>query len=129
MITGILPKRTIDPHGSGEYGAPRGSRLHVGIDFECAPGTQIQSPVHGHVTKIGYPYADDLAYRYVQITDATGHNHRVFYIQPLVEIGAKVSTGDTIGSSQDLTARYPGITPHCHYEIKKDGIYTNPEVF
>jgi len=126
MITGILPTRGADAHGSGEWGASRGSRVHRGVDFSCFAGTKICSPVNGECTKLGYPYSDDLSFRYVEVTDESDKQHRFFYLSPIVAVGDSILIYQPIGEVQDLERRYPGITPHCHYEIKRDGNYLNP---
>lgn len=133
MIKTVLPKRGSDEWGSGEFHASRGSRKHKGIDYACYPGTQIESPTHGDVTKLGYPYGDDLSFRYVQITDDHGNNHRLFYVEPGVKVGDTVEQGDIVGEAQDIAARYS--TPekymknHIHYEILIDGTEVDPEDF
>jgi len=128
MINGNLPIRGDDELGSGAWHAPRGNRLHNGIDYACYPGTEDDTPVSGEVTKLGYPYGDDLSYRYVQITDSEGDCHRIFYIEPTVEIGDVMvhKASPSIGTAQDLTTRYPGITNHIHYEIRRGDTYINP---
>jgi len=68
MILAGLPTRGTDTHGSGKWMAPRGSRKHKGVDFACYPDTEIYSGSAGQVTKLGYPYADKLQYRYVEVT-------------------------------------------------------------
>ena len=119
-------KRGSDQQGAGYFGAPRGSHTHNGIDFAMPPGSAVFSPILGKVTKLGHPYAHDLSFRYVQITDENGLAHRVFYIEPTVKIGDVVGKNDVVGHSQKLP--YEGITQHCHYEIKgKDGNYIDPE--
>jgi hypothetical protein len=95
------------------------------------------SPVEGVVSKLGYPYGSGIGgasgssqpYRYVQVTDSNQQMHRVFYIEPTVEMGSDIREGDPIGKAQDLGERYEDITPHVHYEIKlNDGSYINPGV-
>jgi len=121
-------KRQSDSFGSGHYGASRGSRKHNGIDYACLPGGKVLSPVSGSVTKLGYPYGDDLSFRYVQITDSDNIDHRVFYCDPKVKVGDHVTGGlSMIGYVQDLDKRYPRITPHIHYEVKKNGEFIHPE--
>jgi murein DD-endopeptidase MepM/ murein hydrolase activator NlpD len=127
IIPTELKKRPQDKWGSGEFGAPRGDHTHHGIDYCCPPEVQILSPVAGKITKHGYPYSDDLTFRYVQITAENGYNHRVFYVEPILPIGRIVRKGSIIGFSQSLTERYPGITQHIHYEIKNGKEYLNPE--
>jgi len=133
MIPAILPKRGLDPWGSGEFGAPRGVRSHKGVDWLCYPGTRIGAPVGGTVTKLGYPYKDDLSYRYVEITDRYGRRWRLFYVFPDVEVGQVVNRGKIVGESQDISARYrdPKRAPmqnHVHLEVlQRDGEPINPE--
>lgn len=132
MIKSTLPKRGVDDWGDGEFQASRGGlKKHKGIDYACYPGTAIQSPVNGLVTKLGYPYADDLSYRYVQIKTEDEKKHRFFYVEPSVKVGDYVHFGDCIGEAQDIAGRYS--TPnkvmknHIHYEILVNGKPINPE--
>lgn len=127
LIETILGHRSGDKWGQGHFGAPRGDRTHNGIDYACDAESEILSPVSGMVTKIGYPYADDLSFRYVQITDSSGADHRVFYVDPSVFLNQGVRKNFPIGLSQKLSDRYPGITEHIHYEIKVSGRYVDPE--
>ena len=134
-MRGILTARLVlrnDPEGQGHFEASRGVRLHRGMDFFCDPTAIMEAPIEGIVTKLGFPYGDDLAYRYVEITcefDMT--RHRVFYIQPGVVVGDLVYLGNPIGSLQDVTIRYPQyprMRPHAHYEIiTRQGVYIDPE--
>lgn len=131
----IAPLRGRDSYGFGHFGASRGSRKHNGVDHVCVPGSKIFSPVEGEVTKLGYPYGDDLSLRYVQITTKEGYNVRVFYVKPFVSVGDLITDDDIIGSSQKLGDRYPidkdhplGITEHVHLEVKDlQGKYIDPK--
>lgn len=130
----ILPQmitylRGQDRHGSGAYGASRdgGRRVHKGVDIAF----QVAARMSGTVTKIGYPYSqndlDKAHFRYVEVTDEAGFRLRYFYVSPTVEIHQIVERGDPLGFPQDLTGIYPGITPHCHFEvINLDGEYVDP---
>ena len=120
------PVRGGDPHGSGHWGAKRGSRKHKGIDYAAPVGGVLLSPVAGTVTKFGHPYADDLSYEYVEITDAGNTKHRFFYVEPLVQLNATVDVLEEIGLVQDLTTRYEKITNHVHYEIKRGNTHVKP---
>ena len=123
-----LPERGVDHYGSGKFGAPRGNHDHHGIDYSCPPGAIVYSPVEGIVSKLGYPYSNDLSYRYVQVTDEADHLYRVFYIEPLVDLEEEVDTETAIGICQDLTTRYQnGITNHVHLEVKYGHIYLPPD--
>ena len=118
--------RECDGYGCGHFGALRGDRNHNGVDVVFAPGELVTSPVFGEVTKIGYPYADDLSYRYVQIT-SNKYDFRLFYVDPSVKVGDIVPFGAVVGSAQDSTTRYGSrMTNHVHFEIKKDGSYIDP---
>ena len=128
MITIKAPKRISDNYGQGHFGAPRGNRTHKGEDFLCCVGSFILAPASGKITKIGYPYGDDLSFRYVQIETVEGLNVRVFYISPTVKLGDMVFKGRSeIGISQELGQRYKGISEHVHLEIKDEqGNYLDP---
>lgn len=117
-----------DSQGDGNFGASRGSREHMGIDFAAMPGSQLHSPVDGHVTKLGYCYNDDLQWRYIEVTDVEGIKHRFFYITPCVPERSFVLEGDVIGTVQDISERYNDkMIPHIHYECKNvKGDYLHP---
>ena len=123
-----LDIRGCDRQGCGHFGASRGTRKHNGVDLVCMPGDEIQSPVNGIVTKIGYPYGgrDKHHIRYVQVTCGQ-YEFRVFYVKPMVEVGQLVTTNSVLGFAQDLGGFYPEITEHIHFEIKdKNGSYVDP---
>jgi murein DD-endopeptidase MepM/ murein hydrolase activator NlpD len=131
-----LRKRNADKWGQGYFNAPRdgGKRSHSGIDYYCESGAVILSPIAGKVTKLGYPYGDDLSFRYVEVTDKEHARHRLFYVEPSVEVGDKIEEGDQIGYSQDLTTRYntpeKGPMPnHVHYEIMVGKTHVDPEEY
>ena len=136
MIRAILSKRLPDAYGSGEYGANRGSRKQNGIDYACFAGAEILSPIEGKITKLGYPYADDLSYRYVEIIGDDHLHHRVFYIEPSVSVDDVVTRETIIGVVQDISARYTEngrMNNHIHhelfsYEVGAHKVYRNPEL-
>jgi len=126
----VLEKRGNDKWGSGEWGAKRGSRRHMGVDYKILPGDTVLSLTEGVVTKLGYPYADDLSYRYVEVEDANEYKLRYFYILPSVKVGQMVAEGEPLGIAQSLDRRYEGITEHIHFEVKNDiGELINPEKY
>jgi len=119
----LQPKVRNDAQGAGEWRTRRGSRLHKGVDFQAIKGSIVKSHVAGKITKLGYPYGDDLSYRYVEITDFAGLRHRFFYVEPFGFEGALIESGSTIGWVQDIAARYPendnrgAMQNHIHYEV------------
>lgn len=125
-----LSRRGQDAWGSGEFGAPRGDRTHKGVDFACYPDTLIY-PIHvGRVSKLGYPYSDDLNFRYVEITDERGFRCRYFYIDPSVDEDQHVGLYTVLGKSQKLGERYESITEHVHIEVyRPNGGLLNPDEY
>ena len=120
MTVKPLEIRKTDCFGAGHFNASRGpSRRHIGVDVVSVPGDKWAALNDGKVTKLGYPYADDLTFRYVEVTDAQGWRWRYFYIVPLtgLKVGAPVRKGDVVGICQTLQKRYKGITEHVHVEI------------
>ena len=130
----LPPIREHDDFGAGYFGAPRGSRTHNGIDFSAPPGAKICSVCDGRISRFGYPYGDDLTYRYVEVTDTNGDMVRYFYAVPpdgnFGNVGHQVKKGGVIGVVQDIAARYNTDTKkmnnHFHFEVKRDGEYLNP---
>lgn len=118
----VMPVRN-DSKGAGHYRAPRGSRLHKGIDYETVKGSSILSPVAGKITKHGYCYGDDLKWRYVEVTaDDSGQRHRLFYVEPLSPsaqpVGDSVEAGYVIGTAQAISEKWGDeMTDHIHHEI------------
>ena len=121
--TGAAP-RGHDAFGDGEFGARRdgGSRDHEGVDYVAKAGQDVQAPISGYVTKIGYAYAGYSDLKFVEITNpALGYVARAFYVTPGVEVGQAVRLGQTIGEDQSLQKHYPGITNHVHLEVMQPG--------
>lgn len=125
----LLKIRGSDAWGSGAFGASRdnGKRKHKGVDFLCAPETKILSPVKGKVIKLGYPYEDNLAYRYIRIKTPDNYSVDLFYVDPWVNLGDEVVVGQVVGVSQSLQDRYKGIPDHVHLQITSlYGTFINP---
>jgi len=134
MIKQIIPLNVVrnDPAGKGHYHAPRNGRKHNGIDYTCTPGEVVLTPVGGVVTRLGYAYADDLDWRYVEITRGVDNlRHRFFYVEPskTMKVGSHVSAGAPIGVAQDIPRKYPDqqMIAHVHHEVKdQSGNYMDP---
>lgn len=144
-----MGKRQPDVQGAGHYGASRsrGTRTHKGIDL-CNPddthlpiGTEVQCGFSGEVVKVGLAYSDtDKRHlRYVAIKLDNWYA-RIFYINPTVKVGDKVTPDMVIGTSLELGRFYKGITEHVHFEVyklrsdkegmhnKRNFIYVDPNV-
>jgi len=123
-----------DAAGDGHYHSPRGDRLHNGIDYDCVIGASVLSPVNGVISKLGFPYGDDLSWRYVEVTDGSNLRHRLFYVNPTAKVGQAVTANIEVGIAQDIRKRYPNersMGAHVHYEIMNSANeYLDPdEVF
>lgn len=113
--------RDFDPFGSGRYGAPRGKRVHRGVDFICEPGQEIVCPIGGlsgvvSVVREAKPYADTPYSGLLLKTETIVI--KMFYFKPKMSlIGDFIAQGDVIGTAQDIAGRYHGMTSHIHLEI------------
>lgn len=112
-----LKLRQCDDFGCGHFGASRGLRKHIGVDILASDGDLVKAIAKGTVTKLGYPYGDDLSYRYVEVTASDGLKCRYFYVWPSVRLGDSIAIGTVLGTCQDLTRRYAKISNHWHFEI------------
>ena len=92
-------RRGQDAFGSGHFHASRGERKHQGVDFLATKDSLVHAILAGKVSKLGYTYADDLSYRYVEVTDSQGYRLRYYYVSPLVAEGDTVKAGDRMRSS------------------------------
>ena len=128
----IMPTmREKDAFGEGYFGASRGKRSHKGIDFSAPAGAAVYAICAGTLSYHGYPYADDLRFRYVQMTDSAGDCLRYFYVtRDDFEIGKSIAKGGYIGTVQDIAARYDAgadkMNNHFHLEIKRKGVHIDP---
>lgn len=120
----IPPIRGHDAHGKGYFGAPRGARTHNGVDFVAKPGDPVRAFIPGVVSKIGYPYANKMQFRYVELLRANSDRVRYFYVSPTVAEGDEIQANEMIGTCQELP--YPGIIHHVHLEIIVKGQYVDP---
>ena len=131
----VMPARIVDPAGAGHFGASRGARLHKGFDLHCIPNQPLLNIWPGVVTKIGFPYADNSKYRYIEIQYAKNSRYkfRYFYVNPRVQVGQHIKHFQFIGYMQDVTERYKNQNsknkPHLHFEILKDGKHIDPEPY
>lgn len=122
-FTNLLPVQRIrsDRMGSGHYGAPRGKRVHNGIDLVADPLDVITSPVNGRVVKFPTVYRDTPEFRGIDI-EGEGYIFRIFYALPVagLRIGSEVRRGQPIGVAQDIAAHHGGgMVNHIHVEARR----------
>lgn len=124
-----------DAGGDGHYGAKRSKKekkggtwvsivySHRGTDFEGCPIQPVYAPISGKITRKAAPYRNS-HYSGVVIKGPVGEI-KMFYLQPIRKlIGMNVDQGETIGIMQDISQRYPNVTPHVHLQIEE----LNPEL-
>jgi len=118
----------VDAGGDGHFGAKRGKRWHKGLDFFCTPGQDIVAPDKGFVTRVSFPYEDDLSWKGI-VLQLDWCRIKMFYLDPFVKVGAQVYRGQVIAKAQDITLRYPklNMSPHIHLEF--EDIIPDPEFF
>jgi len=115
-----------DDAGSGDYGAPRGSRIHKGIDFICTPGQKVYCPINNaFIVRKAYPYRD-MSYNGLLIKNEL-MEVMMFYLLPTEDIiGTVLGQNDVLGVAEDVSARYvTPMIPHIHLEI----VSIDPKLF
>lgn len=111
-----------DARGHGHYGARRTKTVagktvayrHDGTDYEAIPGQVVIAPFTGIIEREARPYA---GYSGVLLVGRRARA-KLFYVKPDPElIGKSVKMGSPIGLAQDISKKYPGMTPHVHLRI------------
>lgn len=122
--------RGTDKFGGGHFGAPRdgGTRKHRGVDLIAEVGDPVLMPCDGVVVMHGVAYADDPRFRTIRLQskDEPGLEIRLLYVSPEAPIASSHQRGERIAAAQDISLKYPGITNHCHMEIRRDGLPIDP---
>jgi len=117
-----------DKHGSGAYGASRGTtRKHIGVDLFTNPGDTLFAAITG-IAKATGPYTNpepkqipiNIGVKIIGTDEFAGMTVYGFYTKALPGIlGKKVTAGQPIATAIDMTGPYPGITNHVHFQIGK----------
>ncbi len=115
-----------DAMGDGFFASPRnGRRIHKGIDLLARVGTPIFAAQAGRVIAAK---ANNGMGKYVTIR----HRHKIITIyghldEIFVKKGDFIRQGAIIGSAGKTgNAKYSGIQPHLHFEVRKKGIPQDP---
>lgn len=115
----------VDDHGSGAYGAARGSRFHKGIDIYAQPGEKIYASIGGIARATG-PYTNpsdkqkiiNTGVKIIGTGDYSGITMYYFYVKPEKGlIGSELLPGAVLGTMLDIRPTYPEITNHVHLQI------------
>lgn len=98
--------------------------LHSGLDIGGKVGEPIYAAADGTVIDTGYNSARGY---YVTLSHPSGlHTNYMHLSKILVENGAKLEQGDTLGELGS-TGRSTG--PHLHFEVIKNGVTVDPELY
>lgn len=99
---------------------------HKAIDIQAPAGSPVCAAAAGTVTETG---KDDRYGSYVLIAHGNGLESRCCCLGDIsVAEGDVVNKGDTIGSVGEDALFEKTDGPHIHFEVKKDGELTNPDI-
>lgn len=109
--------RVSDSFGRGHYGAPRGSRVHGGVDVVCADGSTVYAPFDLTINRRSAPYTDPKksAINDGLMVTTEGVCFQFWYVKPDKTSGT-VRKGQKIGTLLPMQSVYPGITSHVHVQ-------------
>ena len=109
---------------SSDFGAPRGSSRHQGLDLTAPKGTKVRATADGRVIFAGKSGAFG---RLVVIQHSGGYETRYAHLKSIeVKRGRKLKRGTvigTVGKSGNATGF------HLHYEVRLQGTPVNPRSY
>lgn len=107
-----------DPSGDGAFGAKRGDRVHLGVDFLAVAGQGVVSPVDAQYRRfVQRVYATDATYTGMEL-ETKEFMLTFFYISPSINHMEFVKAGDLIGIAQDITAKWgEPMLNHVHMQL------------
>ena len=101
---------------------------HSGMDIGVSSGTAVKAAASGYVTRVYFDGTPNLAW--IMIVHGNGLSSVYLHLSSIsVAVDQYVKRGDQIGLSGGIPGTPgAGITtgPHLHFEIRVDGIATNP---
>jgi len=109
---------------TAEFGVPRGSSRHEGIDLAAPAGTPVRTTADGTVVVTG---KDGHYGRTILIDHGGGFRTRYAHLKRIdTKQGKRVRRGDQIGRV-GKSGNASGA--HLHYEVLKNGVPVNPRVY
>ena len=120
--------RGCDTKGCGHYGASRVRNgkpgTHVGADYITDAGQDVVAISDGKVVRL--PTG---SYEGVVVGDGNGTSWKILYldVDQSLSIGDSVTAGQVLGTAQDLTTTYPGITNHVHVKLRINNKVVDPD--
>jgi len=109
---------------TAEFGEPRGSSRHEGIDLAAPAGTPVWATADGTVVVAG---KDGSYGKTVLIDHGGGYRTRYAHLKKIeTKQGKRVERGDTIGRV-GKSGNASGA--HLHYEVLRNGVPVNPRVY
>ncbi|XP_067103932.1 leukocyte cell derived chemotaxin 2, tandem duplicate 1 [Osmerus mordax] len=111
-------KRISDTWGQGHYGAPRGSRVHNGLDVACADGAVVYAPFDVKLNGKVIVYTDPKKAAINNGINLSGEGlcFKLFYVKP-DSVSGEVKKGQRLGTMLPMQSVYPGITSHIHVQM------------
>lgn len=102
-------------------------RLHEGMDFKCAEGTEVLAAVDGTVKSVSV--RDELYGAVITIEHADNVTTVYKFINPVenLKAGDKVSRGDVIGKVAKATGVENADGDHLHFEVLKNNVMQDPD--
>jgi len=116
-----------DSYGEGHFGAKRkNGRRHTGLDILAPVGTPVRASKSGWaVRKLDEDGYGNYVIVYHKGDFATLYAHLK---ETKIKWAKKVRQGDVVGwVGRSGNARYRGIKPHLHFEVRKGGSFLDPE--
>lgn len=99
-------------------------RTHNGIDIAAAEGTEVYCPADGEITMLRTTVFGE------EVTISHNDGYETVYSQIIpkdnIAEGNNIRRGDIIGTVTACKGE-PISEPHLHFEMKKDGMYVDPE--
>ncbi len=124
-----------DAGGLGHYGAPRGNRLHRGLDLQTIDGQDIVSPIDGRAINSSWVNSRGITIPTIVIIPTAKNlgfnNLQLLYAGPVGGGWREVKAGEVIGKALNMQSLGypPSVGPHVHVQMRMNGRWVNPEPY